>query len=123
MQQQANKHYRDVQFNVGDQLLVKLQSYRRVSMRQQPYSKLSHHFYGPFEVLEKIGQIAYRLKQPPQSRIHPVFHIFLFKQYRQNIDLHPAELPTTILTIILLLNPLQLFKLTILKDINLKHSY
>ena len=37
--------------------------------------KFKPHFIGPYEVLERIGELAYRLKLPPNMRIHNVFHV------------------------------------------------
>lgn len=43
-------------------------------------SKLSPYFYGPFEVVQKIGDVTYKLKFPDTSTIHPVFHVSLLKK-------------------------------------------
>ena len=45
-------------------------------------SKLVPQFVGPFEILERIGPVAYRLALPPSmSRIHDVFHISVLRGY------------------------------------------
>ena len=38
-------------------------------------------YCGPFEILSRIGQVAYQLALPPNLRIHNVFHIFVLKKY------------------------------------------
>ena len=44
--------------------------------------KLSPRFIGPFEVVQRIGECAYRLAFPPSlSRVHDVFHVSMLRKY------------------------------------------
>ena len=38
-------------------------------------------YCGPFEILSRIGQVAYQLALPPNLKVHNVFHISVFKKY------------------------------------------
>ncbi|KZV27225.1 hypothetical protein F511_04678 [Dorcoceras hygrometricum] len=80
MVKHSNVHRRDVSFSVGDMVYVKLRPHRQQSVCKRVYQKLSPRYYGPFEILQRIGAVAYKVQLPPTSRIHPVFHASCLKK-------------------------------------------
>ena len=91
MKTTADKHHHDVSFAVGDWVYVRLRPYRKTSLAPT-YTKLTKRFYGPFQVLERIEPVAYKLQLPVSSRIHPVFHISLLKLHQEPLPPSPTEL-------------------------------
>ena len=72
---------KEVEFQPGDKVFVKVTPYKHV-MRFGRKGKLAPRFIGPFEILEKVGKVAYRLALPPSmDRVHNVFHISLLRKY------------------------------------------
>ena len=55
MEQKANAHRRELVLAVGDQVLVRLQPYRQITVAQRSTPKLNQRYYGPFRVLERLG--------------------------------------------------------------------
>ncbi|GJR38606.1 putative mitochondrial protein [Tanacetum coccineum] len=52
------------------------------NLKQGKNIKFSQNFYGPFKIIAKVGQVAYKLKLHAQAQIHDVFHISQLKKYR-----------------------------------------
>jgi hypothetical protein len=71
----ADKKRSDRTFDVGDEVFIKLQPYVQLSTVQRSNHKLSFRYFGPYSIIKKINPVAYEVKQPEASKIHPVFHV------------------------------------------------
>ncbi|GMY29210.1 Transposon Tf2-12 polyprotein [Fagus crenata] len=70
MKKRYDLKHRDKVFEVGSWVYVRLQPYRQISVSLRRNAKLAPRYYGLFCILERIGQVAYRLELPATSRIH-----------------------------------------------------
>ncbi|WZY79054.1 hypothetical protein YC2023_025438 [Brassica napus] len=82
MKASYDKHHRSVEFGIGEWVLLKLHPYRQITIPKKAFTKLSPKFYGPFEVLARVGTVSYRLRLPDRAQIHDVFHISLLKPHK-----------------------------------------
>jgi hypothetical protein len=72
---------------------LKLQPYRHNALGVHKSLKLHSKFYGPFKVLQKLGQVAYKLLLHEGCSIHPIFHVSQLKLHIGPKDIPQANLP------------------------------
>ncbi|KAL0537622.1 hypothetical protein IC582_026605 [Cucumis melo] len=92
----ADVRRKDLEFDVGDKVFLKVAPMRGV-LRFEKRGKLSPRFVGSFEILERIGPVAYRLALPPSlSTVHDVFHVSMLRKYVPDpshvVDYEPLEI-------------------------------
>ena len=72
---------RDLEFEVEDRVFLKLSPWKGV-VRFEKRGKLNPRYIGPFEIIERIGPVAYRLDLSEKpSRVYNVFHISMLRKY------------------------------------------
>ncbi|KAL4279245.1 hypothetical protein GQ457_03G005370 [Hibiscus cannabinus] len=73
---------REIEYAVGDRVFLKVSPWKKV-MRFGRKGKLSPRYIGPYEIVERVGSVAYRLLLPSElERIHDVFHVSMLRKYR-----------------------------------------
>ncbi|GJX15544.1 putative reverse transcriptase domain-containing protein [Tanacetum coccineum] len=76
----ADKRRKPLDFSVGDFVLLKVWPWKGV-VRFGKKGKLAPRFVGPFEIIEKVGPVAYRLDLPEElNGVHDTFHVLNFKK-------------------------------------------
>jgi hypothetical protein len=76
----ANRKRTPREFKTGDHLYLRVRP-RKSSMRMGSCAKLAPRYCRPFEVLDRLGPITYRLALPPTVKARNVFHVSLLKKY------------------------------------------
>lgn len=79
MKRVANKRRREVDWDVGDLVLVDMRNWKL----DRPSRKLSEKWYGPIKVLEKVGE-SWKVDLPKDWRVYPVFHSHSLRRYMDN---------------------------------------
>jgi hypothetical protein len=80
MKDQADKHRSDRQFAVGDWVFLKVQPYVQNSVADRANHKLAFRYFGPFQVVSRVGEVSYKLLLPEKTLIHPVVHVSLLRR-------------------------------------------
>nr|GFC28631.1 putative nucleotidyltransferase, ribonuclease H [Tanacetum cinerariifolium] len=81
----------------NEKVAIAKEKLKEARTRQKSYAdkhrKLSPCFIGPFEILDRVGKVSYRLALPPQlSHVHNVFHVSLLRGYKYH-PLHVISYP------------------------------
>ena len=88
----ADKRRKDLELEVEDRVFLKLPPWKGV-VRFGKRGKLCPRYVGPFEIVERVGPVAYRLDLPDElSRVHNVFHISMLHKYISDPS-HVLEIP------------------------------
>ncbi|TQD73411.1 hypothetical protein C1H46_041056 [Malus baccata] len=93
---QYDKKRKEGTFEVGDWVYLRLVLYQYMSLGSHSFHKLQPQFYGPFEVLAKVGLVAYKLKLTETSKLHPVFHVSCLNKHL-GIQIQPT-MPLPVIT-------------------------
>jgi hypothetical protein len=96
-QEYAKKHYdvhhRRLEFAVNDWVWLHILHRPAQSLVLRPRGKLSPCFARMFQVVERIGPVAYHLHLPDGARIHDMFHVGMLKPFRGTPLAAPLALP------------------------------
>lgn len=88
MASQYDKKRKEMFFNVGDQVMLSSKNIRMLRASK----KLADQNIGPFRILERIGNNAYKLELPPRyGRLHHTFHVSLLQAYRRRTGVVTPE--------------------------------
>ncbi|GJR25885.1 putative reverse transcriptase domain-containing protein [Tanacetum coccineum] len=84
----ADNRRKPLEFEVGDRVMLKVSPWKGV-IRFRKKGKLALRYVGPFEILERVGPIAYRLRLPEElSGVHDTFHVSNLKKCLADASLH-----------------------------------
>ncbi|GJR45561.1 hypothetical protein Tco_1313664 [Tanacetum coccineum] len=76
----ADLKRKPMEFEVGDKVMLKVSPWKGV-VRFGKRGKLNPRFVGPFKVIKRVGDVAYKLELPEElSRVHNTFHVSNLKK-------------------------------------------
>jgi hypothetical protein len=99
MKQCHDKLCSELEFQVGNWVWLRLNQQLATTIIAGGHHKLGPKFFGSYEVLERIGFVAYRLQLPQHARIHDVFHITFLKKFEGTPLATRPPLPLIVLVV------------------------
>ncbi|MCO5573202.1 hypothetical protein L7F22_026969 [Adiantum nelumboides] len=98
----ADKHRKSLQFKDGDWVLLRFTKARlkmttgknwkgEPTDHQKYYMKLAKRYYGPFQILSRINETAYKLRLPANWHIHNAFYVSLLKPFKGDPPTEPVQ--------------------------------
>ncbi|GAU44596.1 hypothetical protein TSUD_187860 [Trifolium subterraneum] len=72
-----------------------LQQLKQQSVALRKNQKLGMRYFGPFEIISCVGNVAYKLNLPDNAKIHPVFHVSQLKPFKGDAQEQYLPLPLT----------------------------
>ncbi|MCO5584102.1 hypothetical protein L7F22_038025 [Adiantum nelumboides] len=95
--QVVDRHRHELVFSLGDWVLLPFEKarLRKMEGKERLLPKLGMRYYGPFQVCDKISDVAYRLKLPKGWKIHNAFHVSLLRPFVGDVpeNLVPQKQP------------------------------
>jgi hypothetical protein len=82
MEAQANKSRREDDYKVGDLVLLSTRFFKPPDLARG--RKLAPKYAGPYEIIDKVSPVAYKLQLPRGTNAHPVFHSSLLRTYHED---------------------------------------
>jgi hypothetical protein len=93
MKKYADKHRSERVFTVCDRVYLKLQRYVLSSVTRHANQKLAFRYFGPYTIVQRVGDAVYKLQLPDSAQIHPVFHVLQLKAAVSRNQVVAASLP------------------------------
>ncbi|PKI58980.1 hypothetical protein CRG98_020625 [Punica granatum] len=81
MKKWADKKHHHVEYSMGDLVLVKLHNILR---HKDVHKGLTRRYEGPFQVLQRVSSVAYKVELPKKLKLHPVFHVSMLKPFQED---------------------------------------
>ena len=87
----ADSHRRDVEYNVGDRVLLSAQGVQDQNKAVRESTKLTELYHGPYTIKKKLSAVVYELDLPKDMKCHPVFHVSRLRRYLEGPQATPRQ--------------------------------